>query len=356
MNNGYFNEIIETIQDKSYLFPRGGMTKTGILTPQDADTIDMSALSGIREYNPSEYTFTALAGTKLTEINQMLTDNGQFLPFDPPLATRGATLGGTVGANLSGPMRYYYGGVRDFILGVQFLNDQGQLVRSGGKVVKNAAGFDIPKLMVGSFGSLGPMVEISFKVFPRHEGYITLVGKYPNLSQAWKALIDLTLSPVEILSLELVPRGSSFSLQIRLGGDPRLFQERINHLGAYLQDVEYFQGEEELENWKGINEYNWVPEGSSLIKVPLIPKLIPELDAFLEECEAVRRYSAGGNIAWIAWSNTTTLLDQKLLDMKLMGLTILGPCDQVRFGLPAQNVFFRKIKAALDPSGLWVEV
>ena len=145
MNNGYLNEIIESIQEKSYLFPRGGMTKTGIPNPQDADTIDMSALSGIREYNPSEYTFTALAGTKLTEINQMLTDNGQFLPFDPPLATPGATLGGTVGANLSGPMRYYYGGVRDFILGVQFLNNQGQLVRSGGKVVKNAAGFDIPQ-------------------------------------------------------------------------------------------------------------------------------------------------------------------------------------------------------------------
>ena len=191
MDNGYLDQIIEIIQSKSRLLPRGGMTKTGIQNPPDIDTLDMSKISGIREYNPSEYTFTAQAGTRLKEINQMLFDNGQFLPFDPPLAAQGATLGGTVAANLSGCMRYHYGGVRDFILGVHFLDSRGQLVRAGGKVVKNAAGFDIPKLMVGSLGSLGTIVELSFKVFPRPEEYISLVSKYENLVDALAALVKL---------------------------------------------------------------------------------------------------------------------------------------------------------------------
>ncbi len=356
MDNGYLDQIIEIIQSKSRLLPRGGMTKTGIQNPPDIDTLDMSKISGIREYNPSEYTFTAQAGTRLKEINQMLADNGQFLPFDPPLAAQGATLGGTVAANLSGCMRYHYGGVRDFILGVHFLDSQGQLVRAGGKVVKNAAGFDIPKLMVGSLGSLGTIVELSFKVFPRPEEYISLVSKYENLVDALSALIKLSTSSAEILCLELVPQEDSFDVIVRLGGDPGLFQERISHIPELIQEVNYIQGEEESMLWEEYNEFTWIPEGASLVKVPLIPKYLPELDEFLEASNTERRYSAGANIAWIAWYDQMTALDQKLKELNLMGLTILGPADKVRLGAVEQNIFYKKIKTALDPAALWVEV
>ena len=316
----------------------------------------MSTISGIREYNPSEYTFTALAGTRLNEINQMLSDNGQFLPFDPPLAAQGATLGGTVAANLSGCMRYHYGGVRDFILGVQFLDSQGQLVRSGGKVVKNAAGFDIPKLMVGSLGSLGTIVEVSFKVFPRQEEYISIVSKYESLVDALSALIKLSTSSAEIICLELAPQEDSFDVIVRLGGDPGLFQERISHMPELIQEVKYIQGEEESMLWEEFNEFNWIPKGASLVKVPLIPKYLPKLDEFLKASSSDRRYSAGANVAWIAWSDTMTALDQKLKELNLKGLTILGSADKVRLGAVDQNIFYKKIKTALDPSGLWVEV
>jgi glycolate oxidase FAD binding subunit len=286
----------------------------------------------------------------------MLSDNGQFLPFDPPLAAQGATLGGTVAANLSGCMRYHYGGVRDFILGVQFLDSQGQLVRSGGKVVKNAAGFDIPKLMVGSLGSLGTIVELSFKVFPRHEEYISIVSKYENLVDALSALIKLSTSSAEIICLELTPQEDSFDVIVRLGGDPGLFQERISHIPELIQEVKYIQGEEESMLWEEFNEFNWIPEGASLVKVPLIPKYLPKLDEFLKASSSDRRYSAGANVAWIAWSDTMTALDQKLKDLNLKGLTILGSADKVRLGAVDQNIFYKKIKTALDPSGLWVEV
>ena len=111
----------------------------------------------------------------------MLAEHGQYLPFDPPLAAAGATLGGTVAAGLSGPGRYRYGGVRDFVLGVRFVDGMGNLVRGGGKVVKNAAGFDFPKLMVGSLGRLGVLAELSFKVFPQPPAFATLAVSYHGI-------------------------------------------------------------------------------------------------------------------------------------------------------------------------------
>src|SRR5436190_11409249 len=115
----------------------------------------MRHLSGMMEYDPAEFTFTALAGTPLAVVQKELAGNGQYLPFDPPLAAQGATLGGTVAAGLSGPGRLRYGGVRDFIVGVQWVDGSGTVIRGGGKVVKNAAGFDFPKLFTGSLGRLG---------------------------------------------------------------------------------------------------------------------------------------------------------------------------------------------------------
>jgi len=356
MDNGYLNHLVETIQSKTKLLARGGRTKTGISNPPDTDTLDISPITGIREYNPSEYTFRALAGTHLKVIDHMLAENSQFLPFDPPFMNQAATLGGTIAANLNGPGRYHYGGVRDFILGIQFLDDQGRLITAGGKVVKNAAGFDIPKLMVGSLGSLGTIVEVSFKVFPKPIEYITAIAQFESLSDATNSLFQLTSSPSEILCLELEPVEDFYKLRIRLGGDPKLFQDRISLLGDLLQDIEILKGEQETKYWQEINEFLWVPEGSVLVKIPLNPAHVPILEEFLMLSRTLRRYSAGANVAWVAWSKSLKSLDEKLKELNLMGLTILGSADQVRLGAWERGIFYQKIKAALDPSGLWAEV
>ena len=136
--------------------------------------LSTAQLRGIVEYEPSEFTFTALAGTPLAEIVAALGERGQYLPFDPMLAEAGATLGGTIAAGLSGPGRWRFGGLRDFILGVQFVDGEGRLLRLGGKVVKNAAGFDVPKFFVGGAGRFGVLAEITFKVFPRPAALRTL--------------------------------------------------------------------------------------------------------------------------------------------------------------------------------------
>jgi glycolate oxidase FAD binding subunit len=159
----------------------------------------------VLEYTPQEYTFTALAGTPVAEIAALLAAEGQYLPFDPPFAGAGATLGGTVAAGLSGPGRARYGGVRDFLLGVRFVSGTGELLSGGGKVVKNAAGFDLPKLLVGSLGQFGVMLELTFKVFPRPESYATLQLEAASFAQAEALLRELARSRVEPHALELLP-------------------------------------------------------------------------------------------------------------------------------------------------------
>ncbi|MCY4408890.1 MAG: FAD-binding protein, partial [Caldilineaceae bacterium] len=142
-------EIQDAVREARRVRVRGGGSKPALSLrdcEDDAQLLNLTTLKGVVEYQPDEYTFTARAGTSVAEIGAMLAEEGQYLPFDPPLAERGATLGGTVAAGLSGAGRYRYGGIRDFLIGIRFVDGQGQEIRGGGTVVKNAAGFDFPKL------------------------------------------------------------------------------------------------------------------------------------------------------------------------------------------------------------------
>lgn len=356
MKNGVIDEIGELIQSHDKLLAFGSKTKTAIYSPEGTVPLDLSKVKGILEYEPSEYTFTALAGTRLDEIDQMLADNNQFLPFDPLLIKHGATLGGTVASNLSGPGRYHFGGVRDFILGVHFFDGEGRLIRSGGKVVKNAAGFDIPKLMVGSLGSLGALIELSIKVFPRPQEYRTVIAHYPTLLEALEHLIRLTACPIEILCLELEPTDNSFDLRIRIGGFEALFDLRTERLKELVDEIEILDGEADSIYWEHINEFDWLSEDMVLIKVPLTPKLVLDLDEFLDQQGSIRRYSVGANVAWIGWSGSVNKLDKHLKESNLTGLTILGSTDQIRLGAWNPGNFYLRIKKALDPLEKWAEV
>jgi glycolate oxidase FAD binding subunit len=129
---------------------------------------------GIVSYEPTELVITARAGTPLAEIEVLLAEQGQMLAFEPPYFGSNATLGGAVASGLSGPRRPYAGAVRDMILGVHIINGKGQKLRFGGQVMKNVAGYDVSRLMAGSLGTLGVLLEISLKVLPRPAMEITL--------------------------------------------------------------------------------------------------------------------------------------------------------------------------------------
>lgn len=145
---------------------RGGGSKDFYGQALSGAVLDARVLSGITSYEPSELVVTVLAGTPLAELEQCLAGQSQYLPFEPPHFGAGATVGGMVAAGLSGPARAASGAVRDYVLGVQMLNGQGQLLRFGGQVMKNVAGYDVSRLMAGSMGTLGLITEVSLKVLP----------------------------------------------------------------------------------------------------------------------------------------------------------------------------------------------
>lgn len=149
----------------------GGGTKAFYGNPafdSDAGTVklDMTSLKGIVTYEPSELVLTAMAGTPLSEINSTLLEAGQTLPFDPPNFGGKATLGGCVAAGLSGPNSYAAGPLRHYVLGTQILDAEGRILTFGGEVMKNVAGYDLPRLLSGSMGIFGAIVRVSIKVMP----------------------------------------------------------------------------------------------------------------------------------------------------------------------------------------------
>jgi len=339
---------------------QGASTKAALTQATDPVTqLDLRGLAGILEYEPGEYTFTALAGTPLHEIAAALAHHHQFMPFDPPLVQAGATLGGTVAAGLSGSGRYRYGGVRDFLIGVRFVDGQGRLVRGGGKVVKNAAGFDLPKLMVGSLGQLGVITEVSFKVFPQPESYATLQINYGDVGAALAGLQRVVDAHFDVYALDLLvdalaDPSAQYQLLIRLGGMPNLAGQRIEQLRTVIGRGAAVDGamlidEADAMLWATACEFGWVPTLAALVKVAVAVGQIVSLEAAFAPQGVVRRYAVGGNLLWLAWTAPLTTLDALLTQLGVSGLVLRGDHPQPLIGVQRGQFFMQRIKQALDP-------
>ncbi len=354
------DELKEIVQQTDApLLPCGGSSKPTLSTPPDhAVQLQMNGLSGIIEYEPTEYTFTAYAGTPIQEIAAELAQHGQYLPFDPPLITQGATLGGVVAANTAGSGRYRYGGVRDFILGVRFVDGGSRLVRSGGKVVKNSAGFDLPKFFVGSLGRYGILAEISFKVFPQPQAYTTLRFNFASLDAVLVAIHKLATTPFEMDALDLEPLANGkFECIIRLGGLPQALPGRVKRLTEFLRRETAVQTSMQLEDadensyWQAQNRFAWVTVETNLVKIPITSKHIPVLENTLAETQ--RRYTVGGNIAWIA-NVDNARLDRVLNSLDLVGLQLWGTGNPY-LGKRKGVALAQRVKTALDPHNKFLE-
>jgi glycolate oxidase len=327
----------DAVREHPRVLPRGGGSKPALSTPGEGVTpLVLSGLRGIVEYDPEELTITALAGTPVRVVQELLAEHGQHLPFDPPLARAGATLGGTVAAGLAGPGRHRHGGVRDFIIGARFVDGTGAVVGGGGRVVKNAAGFDLPRLMVGSLGRLGVLVEVVFKVFPAPPAYGTLVAEAPDLAGALEAMRRTAGLDVEALDLE--PPGR---LLIRLGG-PAL-EARLERLRRAIGlPAAKALGAPEAALWQ---------EVPASVRIATSPRGVARLDPGLEGVP--RRYSAGATAGWIAWPDDRPLdeLDVLLRDAGAGGLRLSGPPGPVLLGATTGGAFAERVRRGLDPDG-----
>ncbi|HWX20916.1 MAG TPA: FAD-binding protein [Candidatus Binatia bacterium] len=342
-------ELVEAVRSAPRVLAVGAQTKPR-LGAVEAARISTAALKGILEYEPSEFTFTALAGTPVRELAAALAERGQYLPFDPLFLDAGATLGGTVAAGLSGPGRFRFGGVRDFILGVRFIDGAGRLLRMGGKVVKNAAGFDLPKFFVGSLGRFGVLAEITFKVFPRPASQLTLRLKTDGVENSARMLMDAASTRWEADALDLPPEGKG--LLLRLAGPAAALEQLSSEVLGRWPGTRLTETEAEA-SWSGLRELRWAHAEGPLVKVALTPVALPLLDRVLAALEGTRVHvSAGGNVAFVslASGSASTALDERLRGLGLSGVGLRGP-GPLWYGEKARPKIALAVKQALDAEG-----
>lgn len=231
-------QIEEAYQTESPLTIIGNDTKKFYGPPIEGTPLIMNQYSGILNYEPTELVITACAGTPLNEIESLLDQNGQQLAFEPPHfiandptndESRIATLGGNIACGLSGPARANNGAVRDFILGCEIINGKGEQLKFGGQVMKNVAGYDVSRLICGSLGTLGVILNVSLKVLPKPETTTSLSFALSR-EDAYQKLCQWSSKPYPItascyydgqLTLRLAGNTQAVkATQSKLGGDP----------------------------------------------------------------------------------------------------------------------------------------
>lgn len=209
------------------------------------EVLTTSGLSGVELYEPGALTMVARAGTPVAEIETLLAENGQRLAFEPMdhrglLATEGVpTIGGVFAANISGPRRIQVGAARDFLLGVRFVDGTGQVVKNGGRVMKNVTGYDLVKLMSGAHGTLGVLSEVSFKVLPMPECTGTLAWRGLGWTAALKVFCEALKSPFDVTGAARLPApaGGHSTTMIRVEGFEDSVKYRMTQLREHFADL-----------------------------------------------------------------------------------------------------------------------
>lgn len=205
----------------------GGNSKAFYGRPVVAEPLSVAEHCGVLTYEPTELVITVRAGTPLKEIETLLNNNGQMLPFEPPSFSEHATIGGTIACNLSGPRRAYAGAARDYLLGCKIINGKGDILSFGGEVMKNVAGYDVSRLMAGAMGTLGVLLEVSLKVLPKAEiettqSFHCSAVKAIDQMHAWSQ----TPLPISATSFH------HSVLRVRLSGATKAVNAAVSHIGG----------------------------------------------------------------------------------------------------------------------------
>jgi len=278
----------------------------------DGEALSTAGMSGITLYEPGALTLVAKAGTPVVELEAALEAEGQRLAFEPMdhrvlLGTKGEpTLGGIAAANVSGPRRIQVGAARDFMLGVRFVDGMGHVVKNGGRVMKNVTGYDLVKLMAGSFGTLGVMTEVSLKVMPKPEASATIAVRCADAARAVAAMAAALGSPFDVTGAAFGPidEGSQSGLvSIRIEG----FEASVAYRAERLADVlSGFGAVERLPSdaahWRDIRDVALFRDHPLVVRASIQPSRLPDL--YRDLIEAGLRFDAmadwGGGLVWIA--------------------------------------------------------
>jgi glycolate oxidase FAD binding subunit len=220
-------------------------------------TITTRGLNRVIQYEPRDLTISVEAGMLFSELSRLLATNGQMIPLDPPFSEH-ATVGGAVAANCSGPRRRLYGSARDLVIGMRFATLEGKLVDTGGMVVKNVAGLDMGKLMIGSFGTLAAIASVNFKLLPVPAASRTFVMQFDSLAPAMAARNAILKSVLQPAAIDLINSQAAVHLNrqkhlllVQAGGTPAV----LGRYASELSGAVALEGEEEELLWRKVRNF-----------------------------------------------------------------------------------------------------
>jgi glycolate oxidase FAD binding subunit len=286
--------------------------------PVEGRPLTTAALTGITLYEPGALTLVVRAGTPLADVEAALAEHGQRLPFEPMdmrglLGTEGApTIGGVAAANVSGPRRVQVGACRDYMLGVRLIDGRGEIIKSGGRVMKNVTGYDLVKLMAGSHGTLGVLTEISFKVLPEPEARAVLLVEGLDDATAQRAMTAALNSPFEVSGAAHAPRGVDGApvTMIRIegfAGSVRYRTERLKEILSRFGEVAVeTDPERTAAGWRWVRDVEaFHDRPGDVWRLSLKPSEAPEVAARAEPEGAL--YDWGGGRLWLLMPEGTDL-------------------------------------------------
>ncbi|MEO8727486.1 MAG: FAD-binding oxidoreductase [Acidobacteriaceae bacterium] len=236
--------------------------------------LDLRGLKAIEQYDPGDLTIRVQAGARVQDVLAVLAQHRQMLPWDMPGAQEnGATIGGVLASAAHGPMRASFGGVREYCIGMQFATADGTLAQSGGMVVKNVAGYDLMKLLIGSRGTLGIITSANFKVFPLPRRSSTFVAEFGSSGEAIKFAQTVRRSALTPLRLELASPGSAahihrWSILTTVAGSQTIIERYRRELSNAVPELLELTAEEDAAVWRALNDVYWssfISDGPALI-------------------------------------------------------------------------------------------
>ncbi len=369
-------EVADAIAARAPLDLRGRGTKAGVGRPgQAARTLSSARLSGITLYEPAELVIAARAGTPLAEIEATLASRNQALTFEPPDwrallgTTDEQTIGGITAGNLSGPRRIAAGAARDSLIGARFVNGRGEAIKSGGRVMKNVTGLDLARLLAGSWGTLGFVTEVTFKVLPRPERTTTLVLHGLDGAAAATAMAKALSSPYEVTGAAHLPAGPhgpsrtclrlegfAFSVDYRTGELQRLFRREAS---------EVVDGEIAAALWREVRDVTPLAEpGDAVWRISTVPTRGHGVAEAIARQAPARWFSDwGGGLVWLACPAEgdagASLVRQALREAGGHATLVRAPhairaaVDVFHPQSAPLRLLGERVKGALDPHGLF---
>jgi glycolate oxidase FAD binding subunit len=343
-------ELLRELEEGRTVRPRGGGTKLSWSRGDDAVDLDARGLNRILEHNEGDFTAIVEAGVPLVEAQAAFGRAGQMLAIDPPLGENdAATLGGVIATNDSGPLRHRYGGVRDLVVGMTVVLSDGTVAKSGGKVIKNVAGYDLAKLFTGSYGTLGLIARVAVRLHPAPATTATVAGTSTDPDALAAAAAKLARLPLEADCLDVAWEHGAGRVLLRFGGAAaeQQAQAAVERVEG-LDDVDVVTPDDDLWSHRRAAQ-----RGELVVKVSGRPTDLPGVIRTAEAASGTVAARAALGLSWIALPGGADVAALRLA-LAPRACTVLDGADRVDDPWPAVEpgrlAVMERIKARFDPA------